>query len=422
MNWDRELAENLGESSRDTATSGVITMLENSDLVPGYTLDSELGSGAFARVYLAHQVSLDRKVALKVMNPQLAVDKDLCERFISEARLVARLRHPSIVSIYDTGKYEDNYYISMEYLPGNTLEQYLKNQTFPANPIDIVSQIASALDYAHNHGIVHRDVKPANVLFDMNRRAVLSDFGIAKNLDADVTMTAIGSTMGTPSYMSPEQIRGGSVDGRSDLYSLGVMLFEMLAGVKPFAGTDYVETIMQHLNEPVPKLPKDFSEYQPVVEMLMAKEKEERWESAAEFGEYLEQLRTTGTASGATGHAKSIRSASPKRKRVVMVSAGVLAVAAVGAGTVLNQLRNSSQTPPAGETLEDPTREVEPVILTPQQIQKIESLLEIADLHELVGRIDAPPGANAVDAYRQVLAIDPNNKEASDALARIDSQ
>ncbi|MFL1418056.1 serine/threonine-protein kinase [Pseudomonas fildesensis] len=259
-------------------------------VIPGYDIDGEIGEGAMASVYLATQRSLERKVALKVMAAALAADPSFCERFLREGKTLARLSHPHTVTIHDIGNVGELYYMAMEYLPNGTLKERIAAGLTPEQGLTLIRQIASALGYAHAQGLVHRDVKPANILFRADGTAVLSDFGIAKSLDDRTQFTQAGFAVGTPSYMSPEQARGQEIDGRADLYALGVVLYEILVGKLPYNGTDALSTALAHLTEPLPELPVHHGRYQGVLRKLLAKDPAERFPDAAALLLALDQL------------------------------------------------------------------------------------------------------------------------------------
>ncbi len=259
-------------------------------LIPGYDIEGEIGEGAMASVYLATQRSLERKVALKVMAAALAADPSFCERFLREGKTLARLSHPHTVTIHDIGNVGELYYMAMEYLPNGTLKERIAAGMTPEQGVTLIRQIASALGYAHAQGLVHRDVKPANILFRADGTAVLSDFGIAKSLDDRTQFTQAGFAVGTPSYMSPEQARGQEIDGRADLYALGVVLYEILVGELPYNGTDALSTALAHLTEPLPELPVHHGRYQGVLRKLLAKDPAERFPDAAALLLALDQL------------------------------------------------------------------------------------------------------------------------------------
>jgi len=259
-------------------------------LIPGYDIEGEIGEGAMASVYLATQRSLERKVALKVMAAALAADPSFCERFLREGKTLARLSHPHTVTIHDIGNVGELYYMAMEYLPNGTLKERIAAGMTPEQGVTLIRQIASALGYAHAQGLVHRDVKPANILFRADGTAVLSDFGIAKSLDDRTQFTQAGFAVGTPSYMSPEQARGQEIDGRADLYALGVVLYEILVGELPYNGTDALSTALAHLTEPLPELPVHHGRYQGVLRKLLAKDPADRFPDAAALLLALDQL------------------------------------------------------------------------------------------------------------------------------------
>ncbi|MCD5995976.1 protein kinase [Pseudomonas sp. CDFA 602] len=263
--------------------------------IPGFDIEGEIGEGAMATVYLATQRSLDRKVALKVMAATLAADPSFCERFLREGRTLARLSHPHTVTIHDIGNVGDLYYMAMEFLPNGTLKERIAAGLSAEQGLLYVRQIASALGYAHQQGLVHRDVKPANILFRADGTAVLSDFGIAKSLDDRTQFTQAGFAVGTPSYMSPEQARGQDIDGRADLYALGVVLYEILVGELPYNGIDALSTALAHLTEPLPELPIHHGRYQDVLSRLLAKDPAERFSDAKALLAALDQLAVNDT-------------------------------------------------------------------------------------------------------------------------------
>ncbi|MBU4636629.1 protein kinase [Pseudomonas chlororaphis subsp. aurantiaca] len=264
--------------------------------IPGYAIERELGEGAMATVYLATQRSLERKVALKVMAAALAADRSFCERFLREGKTLARLSHPHTVTIYDIGNVGHFYYMAMEYLPNGTLKERIAEGLSPQQGLVYLRQIALALGYAHAQGLVHRDVKPANILFRANGSAVLSDFGIAKSLEDHTQFTQAGFAVGTPSYMSPEQARGQQIDGRTDLYALGVVLYEILTGKLPYIGSDSLSTALAHLTEPLPELPIAHGRYQGILRKLLAKDLAERFADADALIAALDNLPPAGAA------------------------------------------------------------------------------------------------------------------------------
>jgi tRNA A-37 threonylcarbamoyl transferase component Bud32 len=259
-------------------------MSQISTTIPGYELVRELGAGGMANVYLAIQRSLDRKVALKVMKRNIDDLEKFEKRFLVEGRTMAKLPHRNIVAVYDIVKSADATYIAMEYLEGGTLSQKMKDGQSLGDAISVVVQIAQALQFAHEHGVVHRDLKPANIMYRDAHTPVLTDFGIAKQQDTTATrLTQTGMLVGTPTYMSPEQINALDVDGRSDLYALGVLFYELLTGTAPFAGDTPIAVLMAHLTTPPPPLPAQFADFQPVIDRMLAKNRDERFANLKDF-------------------------------------------------------------------------------------------------------------------------------------------
>jgi serine/threonine-protein kinase len=269
-----------------------------------YQVVRKLGAGGMANVYLAEDQELGRRVAIKILNDRHANDEQFVERFRREAKNAAALSHPNIVSIYDRGEAEGTYYIAMEYLDGRSLKELIVSRgPAPLNvAIEYARQILSALRFAHRHGIVHRDIKPHNVLVDADGRVKVTDFGIARAGASQ--MTEAGSIVGTAQYLSPEQARGTNVDQRSDLYSLGIVLYELLTGTLPFNGDTPVEIAMKHLSQ-TPELPSHLRPELPreldlVVTRALAKDPDERYQSAEEMDADLERLSRGAAVSAET--------------------------------------------------------------------------------------------------------------------------
>lgn len=251
--------------------------------IPGYQIERELGQGGMAIVYLALQESLHRHVALKIIKPVLTTDEEFAQRFLREGRIIAQLSDPHIVTVYDIASYEGIYYLSMEYLPGDTLQQRIREGLPLKQAMMVARSIAEALHYAHHRGIIHRDIKPQNILFRENGSPVLTDFGIAKTLGSTTRMTRTGLSIGTPRYMSPEQIRGQEVDARADLYSFGVLFYEMLTGNVPYNANDSFALAMMHVTSPIPELPPDLRRFQPLLNKLLDKDPNQRFQSGQEI-------------------------------------------------------------------------------------------------------------------------------------------
>ena len=262
---------------------------------PEYKLKKKLGQGGMATVYLATQLKLDRPVAIKIMSPRMAQDESFRKRFVREARTLAKFRHENIITIYEVESMDGLWFLVMEYLEAGDLKERMQTGMNRDEVLDAVRQVTRALDYAHEHGTVHRDIKPENCMFDARGRLVLTDFGIARAADNDATqLTRMGVSIGTPAYMAPEQFETSNVDARADLYSLGVMLYEMLAGDRPFRADSAAAMLYKHAAEPVPALPDDVSDLQPLVDWMMAKNADERPQTAGELLEELDRLINEG--------------------------------------------------------------------------------------------------------------------------------
>lgn len=258
--------------------------------IPGYKIIRTLGKGGMATVYLAEQEIFERQVALKVMSKALSEDPTFGERFFREAKIVSQLVHPNIVTVHDVGVHGGVYYLSMEYIDGKDL-RFLRAELTLAQKINAVKDIARALFYAGSKGYVHRDIKPENIMFHTaDGRAVLTDFGIARATKTDKSMTQTGVAIGTPHYMSPEQAKGKPVDPRSDLYSLGVVFFQLLSGRVPYDAESAVAIGIKHITEPVPLLPVGYEKVQPIIDTLMAKKPNDRYQSAMGFVEEVEDI------------------------------------------------------------------------------------------------------------------------------------
>src|SRR5712692_702591 len=259
-----------------------------------YKILRKLGAGGMANVYLAEDQELGRRVAIKILDDRHAADEQFVERFRREAKNAAALSHQNIVSIYDRGEAEGTYYIAMEYLDGRSLKELIITRG-PAPisiAIDYARQILAGLRFAHRHGIVHRDIKPHNVIVDAEGRAKVTDFGIARAGASQ--MTEAGSIIGTAQYLSPEQARGTQVDQTSDLYSLGIVLYELLTGTVPFTGDTPVEIAMKHLSA-VPERPSAMRPEVPhdldmIVLRALAKDPADRYQSAEEMDADLERV------------------------------------------------------------------------------------------------------------------------------------
>jgi serine/threonine protein kinase len=263
--------------------------------IPGLHIERMIAQGGIARVYLAEQTSLGRKVAVKVLDPR-ASDPEFADRFFYEARLVATLHHHNIITIHDFGTLDDGkIFLSMEYFPGGDLEQRLRKGVMAEKDIlRILKELARGLNFIHQKGIIHRDIKPANLLFREDGSLVLTDFGIAHEKQNDPAgMVQDGTTLGSPAYSSPEQAQGKTLDQRSDIYSVGVVLYEMFSRINPFRADNYRNTALNHMQMPPPPLPAGFLRYQPMIEKMLAKHPEGRFNSMLEILEFIDNMAAT---------------------------------------------------------------------------------------------------------------------------------
>lgn len=260
-----------------------------------YELIRPIGYGGMAEVFLAHDQLLDRNVAVKMLRHQFLEDKELLEQFQREAKSAARLVHPYIINIYDVVSEGSNQYIVMEYVDGVTLKEYMQEHKLPLNAVlEIGVRLADALQHAHSHNIIHCDIKPQNILIDKNMNPKIADFGIAKMV-TNQTMVYSKSVMGSVHYISPEQACGGKITASSDVYSLGIVLFEMLTGQVPYMGTTAVSVAMMHVEKPVPQL-KDFMDKVPdglqeIMNKALAKRREDRYANAGQLRRDLLNLK-----------------------------------------------------------------------------------------------------------------------------------
>ncbi|MGH8583660.1 MAG: serine/threonine protein kinase [Gammaproteobacteria bacterium] len=268
--------------------------------IKGYRIEQQIGEGGMAVAYLAVQESLGRMVVLKILNASRRNSPYDLERFVDEGRLIASLNHPNIVTIYDIGTSGDQVYMSMEYVEGGDLRKRMRGLVDPGEALDIVVKVAGGLSAAHKKGIVHRDVKPGNVLFRKDGTPLLSDFGIAKQLTVDKDLTQTGIFLGSPNYMAPEQAETGAIDGRADIYSLGVIFFEMLTGTKPYQSESVIDVILQHKRAPLPVLPPGLEDYQALLELMMAKSRKDRFRDADSLVHYVHHLTQRPTAKPAS--------------------------------------------------------------------------------------------------------------------------
>ncbi len=241
-----------------------------------YKLVRKIAEGGMSAIYLADQKSTGRRVVLKMVPLTRGIAQDLIDRFLQEHKMLERLHHPNIVEIYAQGFNEEHLYIAMEYFQHGSLDEHLEAALPEATAFEYTLQIARALEAAHNAGIVHRDLKPGNIMMRKDGSLALTDFGIAKDLHAATSLTQRGEVFGTPSYVAPEQALGLPVGPAADVYSLGVMLFQMLTGRKPYQANDPQNILYQHINSPIPRLPEDLAQWQDLINFMMTKSPQTR--------------------------------------------------------------------------------------------------------------------------------------------------
>ena len=265
------------------------------DMVPGYRIVSMIGESEKARVFLAVSDALSREIALKVSS--IATDEVGGRHLLArEYEAVSGIRHPAVVELHDYGVHEGHEYLAMEYFPRGDLKARMQIGITEREALRYVEHIAHALRIVHHAGILHRDLKPPNVMLRENDDVALIDFGLARNLEGGLNSTRTGVLRGSPYYMSPEQALGEELDGRTDLYSLGIIFYEMLTGRKPFAGTSAIEVLQQHVNAPLPKLPERHAQHQPLIDRMLAKSRDQRFSSAEEVIDAVGTARESRSA------------------------------------------------------------------------------------------------------------------------------
>lgn len=323
-----------------------------------YRLLRRIGSGGMADVWLAEDPHLQRRVALKILHRRFAQDAEFIERFRREAEAAAGLQHPNIVAVFDRGEHEGSYYIAMQYVPGRSLKAAIDSGLTPKEAVDLIRQVLEAARFAHRHGVVHRDLKPQNVIVDAEGKAMVTDFGIAKAGASEVTQ--VGVVMGTPHYISPEQAQGTEVTASSDLYSIGVMLYEALAGRVPFDGDSGVAVAMKQVSQ-TPRPPSSFNpRVSPALDAVamraLKKSPSERFQSADGFIAALDEaMRSPGTPGGGTAVFAPLPPAAPEpvpedavyeEERRSRRLAGLLVLAAVLLGLLVGFILTRDTTTP----------------------------------------------------------------------------
>ena len=422
-----------------------------------YKVEKVLGEGAMGIVYACYDPAIGRRVAIKTIHAHLLQGKEgeaLQQRFAQEIRAVGKLSHPNIIGIFDTDEAQDASgavvpYFVMEFVNGRDLQEYLSEgaRFGLAKSIDIACQILDAFEYTHGFGIIHRDVKPANIFLTDDGRIKIADFGVARVENSSLTQT--GAVIGTPNYMSPEQCSGQAMDSRSDLFSIAVVVYELLTGEKPFSANSAHATMMKLVQsnpEPPsvfnPSLPKSLD---PVIAKALAKSPDERYQSAAEFARALEPFRqgsdkghqNSSTAAGdetvafdRSDQASGIpsRRFAGKRSLLMATLGGVVAalLLASGAGYYVFQgqdgVGNGNDTASAfagssqAENAQSETVKPFANDLSPETEEKVERLLKVAAMHEKADRLIFPSSSSAYYVYNTVFELDPGNPRAKKGL------
>ncbi|MSR15366.1 MAG: serine/threonine protein kinase [Gammaproteobacteria bacterium] len=412
--------------------------------ISGYAIKQCIAEGGMAAAYLAEQTSLGRMVVLKVLGISINDSSLALRRFMNEGQLLAALRHPNVITIYDIGTASNFVYISMEYVAGGDLKQRLSDGPLaPAQALHVLEGIAQGLDAAHAEGIIHRDVKPGNVLFHTDGTPLLSDFGIAKSLYRDADLTTTGVFLGSPNYMAPEQAEPGEIDLRADIYALGVILYEMLTGQKPYIADSVIDVIHMHKKAPIPRLPTALMPLQDFLELMLAKHRNDRFRNVAALLDYLQRLERNGVlaalspTTAPTPQKAAYGSATrlewtPRRSRfapytlygllgamVVGYSALFLIEAKIAAPTRAEQPGEASQFDSARAALASP----QPVLADPAASvdthEVIAALLWLGRNSVNQQRLTAPPTESAYYYFSRVLQLDPANQEAHAGIREI---
>ncbi|WP_180236521.1 bifunctional serine/threonine-protein kinase/formylglycine-generating enzyme family protein [Marinicella litoralis] len=433
--------------------------------IPDHTILDKIGEGGMSAVYLGRQISLQRKVAIKVLKKLVMDDKTLSERFVDEAKTVASLDHPHIISIYEAKKLPSGLaYFTMPYLTHGDFGEIICTNS--DHLIELLCQICDGLSHAHKHGVIHRDLKPENILFDQFGRIKIADFGIAisKNIKRKTKDTQL---LGSAHFMSPEQIQSKMIDFHTDIYSLGCIIYEKLTGDHVFdAGNDF-SILMSHINKPIPTLPKALSEWQPIIDTCLAKDPEDRYQSVEEVKDALLEIKYSKSSNEKIGQSKnpSLSQLSPAK---LVIAAGVILTLLVTTAWLFMGSDTDIIEPATTATTIEPTEPVEaadqdpepaaqqplvsnetpdndPLTLTFGVIEADPELDEDAELIDLTGNLDndqinemsievtlneaqqllskyrltKPKGENAADKFQKILLEHPDHAEAQTGLNQV---
>lgn len=402
--------------------SGSASNNDNASSLPeihGYRLHKVINHGGMSTVYLGHQIALSREVAIKVMLPVALADEVSRRRFENEVRTIARLEHPNIVGIYEVGRTMDGLpYYAMPYLPRGHLGQRDLSRNEP-RAVEIALTLLSALEYAHSRGVVHRDVKAENVLFDESERVLLADFGIALRRGFGPRVTAAGLAVGSTAYMAPEQARGEDVDGRADLYSLGVLLWEMLTGRLPFEAADALSMAVMHAQDPIPKLPQHLAHWQRFMNRALSKQAAHRFQDAAQMADAIRGVQQRKPWSPALEVLQQLRP-SQRWAKPIWASLGVTAVTLVVLAFSLG--RDEERPTPPASVLAVATPDATPVsdptaaMLQPLPEAPLQRALQDARQQIARGRLTEPKEANALDSVLLAWHTDSTHPDVAKAI------
>lgn len=408
-----------------------------------YKVEEVLGEGAMGVVYACYDSAIGRRVAIKTIHAHLlqgTEGEELRQRFSREVRAVGKLSHPNIVGIFDSDETQDAHgavvpYFVMEFVDGRDLQEHLAAGTrFPLSKnIDIACQILEAFEYTHKLGVIHRDVKPANIFLTEDERIKIADFGIARVDNSSLTQT--GAVMGTPNYMSPEQCSGQVMDWRSDLFSIAVVIYELLTGEKAFSANSVHATMMK-LVQSNPEPPSVFNPTLPksldaVIVKALAKSPDERFQSAAEFAKALKPFTqgnsSESQASTAASGDETLIAAPPsqnthkparKRRLPVAVLSGVAAALLLTAGVGFYTFSGKDEAASVEQKIVKPFA----TDLSPATQGKVEKLLKVATMHENADRLIFPSGSSAYYVYNTVFELDPGNPRAQAGLRNMEDK
>ena len=423
--------------------------------VPGYKIEHLIAEGATASIYLAIQESLGRHVAIKLLRK---IDNPVqLNRFLNEGQIIASLNHRNIINIHDVGVTDDGRpYISMEYLEGGDLDARIQKKVDPEDALQWLEVIGNCLDFVHRKGIIHRDIKPGNILIHKDGTLILSDFGTAKQEVSDAKLTLEGCTFGSPYYISPEQAASKELDRRTDIYSLGIVLYEMLTGNKPYKGDSHIETIVAHLSEPLPDLPPELHRYHTLIKKMIAKSPDDRFTTAAEMVRFVQRLRKpvknawrmTWVSTGAVAIAaemvrfvQQLRKPLKNAQRLTWVSTGAGAII-LGIGVTLfmrhsiisdhNEHQTTAGTSISGGAIPESSPDIvatpspepgdlvsETPVPSSNNEQHIENLLSQAATAIKEYRLTTPKNNNAYNYYQRVLELHPQHKKALEGITRV---